>query len=106
VGNQKTDRAGSPFFSLGSSPGAGMIVLTVRDARRLMRTASQTASIPLDDDFDEEYTNALVEEIAPAVQVRIVRLITLVELKRAAARPQDIADLDELRRLHEDLPRA
>lgn len=51
-------------------------------------------------DFDEEYRLALVEDVAPGVPVRIVRLETLLRLKREAGRPQDLADLAELRLLH------
>lgn len=51
-------------------------------------------------DFDEEYQGALVEEIAAGVPVRIVRLATLLRLKRDAGRPQDLADIAELGLLH------
>ena len=51
-------------------------------------------------DFDEEYRHALVEEVAPGVPVRIVCLATLLRLKRDAGRPQDLADIAELRLLH------
>ena len=51
-------------------------------------------------DFDEEYQNALVEDIAPGVPVRIVRLATLLRLKQEAGRPQDLADIAELRLLN------
>jgi hypothetical protein len=52
-------------------------------------------------DFEQEYGSALVEEVAPGVPVRILRLEALLELKRAAGRPQDMADIAELRSLHE-----
>ena len=51
-------------------------------------------------DFQSEYDAAFVEEIAPSVPLRIVRLKTLLQLKRAAGRPQDIADIAELCRIH------
>ena len=51
-------------------------------------------------DFEDEYQNALVEDIAPGVPIRIVRLTTLLRLKREAGRPQDMADVAELRLLH------
>jgi hypothetical protein len=51
-------------------------------------------------EFDEEYQSALVEDIARGVPVHIVRLATLLRLKRAAGRPQDLADIAELRLLH------
>ena len=57
-------------------------------------------------DFDEEYWHALREEIAPGIPVRILRLSTLLRLKQDAGRPQDLADIDELRRLHGEDPDA
>jgi predicted nucleotidyltransferase len=53
-------------------------------------------------DFETEYARALVEEVAPGVPVRIVQLDTLLRLKRAAGRPQDLADIAELGLLHGD----
>jgi hypothetical protein len=43
---------------------------------------------------------ALVEELAPGVSVRILRLPALLQMKRSAGRPQDLADVDELNLLH------
>jgi hypothetical protein len=51
-------------------------------------------------DFDQEYELALVEEIAPALPVRILRLETLLKMKDEAGRPQDVADAAELRDIH------
>jgi predicted nucleotidyltransferase len=51
-------------------------------------------------DFADEYQRALTEEITPGVPVRIVRLEALLRLKRAAGRPQDLADIAELKLLH------
>lgn len=51
-------------------------------------------------DFDEEYRHALVVEAAPGVDLRILRLESLVGMKVAAGRPQDLADIAELRLLH------
>lgn len=53
-------------------------------------------------DFSAEHRLALVEEIAPGVPVRIIRLETLIRLKEAAGRPQDLADIAELKLLHGD----
>jgi hypothetical protein len=50
--------------------------------------------------FDEEYARAELREISPGVVVRIVSLPTLFEMKRAAGRPKDLADIDELSLLH------
>ncbi len=52
-------------------------------------------------DFSEEHRLAMVEEIAPGVSVRILRLESLLRLKQEAGRPQDLADIAELRLLHE-----
>ena len=48
-------------------------------------------------DFREEHRLALAEELAPGVVVRIVRLSTLIRMKQAAGRAQDLADIAELR---------
>jgi hypothetical protein len=53
-------------------------------------------------DFDEEYEHALMEQLAPDVPVRILRLKALLRLKRDAARPQDLADVAELELLHDE----
>lgn len=51
-------------------------------------------------DFDEEHRLALTEEVATGAPVRILRLATLLKLKREAGRPQDLADVAELQLLH------
>lgn len=51
-------------------------------------------------DFEKEYRAALVNESAPGLPVRIVRLPMLLEMKRLAGRSQDLADIDELNLLH------
>ena len=53
-------------------------------------------------DFEAEYRRALVEYVSPGVSVRILRLGTLLRLKREAGRSQDLADIEELRLLHGD----
>ena len=57
-------------------------------------------------DFRAEYDAAIVEDVAPGVPVRIVRLETLLRLKQEAGRPQDLADIAELRLLHRERPDA
>ncbi len=47
--------------------------------------------------FDEEYDRAAVRELVGIGGVHVVSLPTLVRLKEAAGRPQDLADLDQLR---------
>jgi len=43
-----------------------------------------------------------VEEIAPGVPLRFLRLDELIRLKQQAGRPQDLADIDQLRKIHGD----
>jgi hypothetical protein len=76
----------------------GMLVLTFHSDRHRETPIDVFVNEPFD--FDEEYQNALREDIAPGVPVRIVRLSTLLRIKEAAGRPQDLADIAELRRLH------
>lgn len=47
--------------------------------------------------FDDEYARALVERVADDVPVRIVSLEGLIRMKESAGRPQDRADIAELR---------
>ncbi|MFN2507513.1 MAG: hypothetical protein ABR589_01935 [Chthoniobacterales bacterium] len=51
-------------------------------------------------DFAAEYERAEKREVATGVPVRIVALQTLFEMKRAANRPKDLADIDELSLLY------
>lgn len=51
-------------------------------------------------DFEREYAKADVLESATGSPVRIVSLATLLKMKRQAARPQDMADIDEINLLH------
>lgn len=47
--------------------------------------------------FDEEYERAVIREIAGIGGVRVVSLTTLMRMKEDAGRPQDVADIDNLR---------
>lgn len=51
-------------------------------------------------DFTSEHAHARVAELSPGVTVRILRLPTLLRMKADAGRPQDLADVAELRRIH------
>ena len=51
-------------------------------------------------DFALEYERASEREVASGLTVRIVALETLFAMKRAANRPKDLADIDELSLLH------
>lgn len=45
--------------------------------------------------FDEEFERAVVKPLGD-VQVRVVSLSTLIDMKKAAGRPQDLIDVDNL----------
>lgn len=47
--------------------------------------------------FEEEYMAATIREISGVGGVRVVSLGTLKRMKEEAGRPQDLADLDNLR---------
>lgn len=51
-------------------------------------------------EFESEHAQAEVVEVAPGVPLRILRLATLLRMKAEAGRPQDLADVAELRRIH------
>ena len=52
-------------------------------------------------DFDREFAAARRENLLGAMQAPIVRYETLIEMKKAAGRPQDLADIADLNRLQE-----
>lgn len=49
-------------------------------------------------DFSRELAAASHERVMEGVLAPVVSYATLVEMKRAAGRPQDLADLDDLAR--------
>ncbi len=49
-------------------------------------------------DFRAELDRALVQEVCPGVAAPVVTLETLLQMKRAAARPHDLIDIEELQR--------
>jgi hypothetical protein len=51
-------------------------------------------------DFETEFANALVVQLANDVPVHIVSFAGLLRLKRAAGRPQDLTDVAELLAVH------
>jgi hypothetical protein len=75
----------------------GMTVLNFHSDRHRETPVDVFVTEPFD--FDEEHRLALVEEVAPSVPLHIVRLETLLRLKQEAGRPQDLADVAELRSL-------
>lgn len=82
----------------------GMTVLNFHSDQHRETPIDVFVSEPFD--FSVEFAAALVEEVAPGVRVRIVRLETLLRLKKEAGRPQDLADIAELRMLHRENPNA
>ncbi|MFI5309702.1 MAG: hypothetical protein ACHQQ3_00600 [Gemmatimonadales bacterium] len=112
------DRAFRALETMGYHPSVPVSAADLADAERRSRLATEKGmtvigfcsethwETPVDlftsepFDFTREYDRALVEEVAPGVPVRIVQLDTLIRLKRAAARPQDLADIAELHFLH------
>jgi hypothetical protein len=48
-------------------------------------------------EFDREYARALVKPLKPRVDVRFVSVPTLIAMKSAAGRPQDLLDIESLR---------
>jgi len=80
----------------------GMVVLSFQSDQHPGTPVDLFASEPFD--FDIEHDAAMVNEIAPGVPMRIVRLTTLLGLKREAGRPQDLADFAELRLVHPESP--
>lgn len=51
--------------------------------------------------FDSARDRAEVQELAPGVEVPFVSLDDLVAMKRAAGRPQDLIDIDQLERIRD-----
>lgn len=54
-------------------------------------------------DFNTEYESAMVSELAPGLEVRFVRLATLIGMKEATGRPRDADDAQHLRWILEEL---
>ena len=52
--------------------------------------------------FEDEYRNALIKPLHGTTPVRFVSIPTLIRMKEAAGRPQDIIDIDHLRMRLED----
>jgi hypothetical protein len=82
----------------------GMTVLNFHSDRHRETPVDVFVSEPFD--FNREHGLALVEEVAPGVPLRIVRLETLLRIKEDAGRPQDLADVAELRSLQGEGPDA
>ena len=53
--------------------------------------------------FEEEYAEAMVGEVAPGLNVRFVRLRTLIRMKRETGRARDEDDAEHLRWILEEM---
>jgi hypothetical protein len=51
--------------------------------------------------FDVEYDQALIDEVAPGLSVRFVGIEALIEMKKAAGREKDLEDIRQLNILRE-----
>ena len=49
-------------------------------------------------DFDTEYNEGLLQELAPGLALRFPRLETLIQMKLSAGRPKDLIDVEYLRK--------
>ncbi|MBI1825833.1 MAG: nucleotidyl transferase AbiEii/AbiGii toxin family protein [Planctomycetes bacterium] len=54
--------------------------------------------------FDEEYQNAIQKGMSNGAVVRFVSLDTLIRMKTEAARPRDLADVEELKQVKKNRP--
>jgi hypothetical protein len=81
----------------------GMTVLNFHSDRHRETPLDVFVSEPFD--FTTEHSKALVEEVAAGVPIRVLRYESLLELKRRAGRPQDLADIAELETLRKGGPR-
>ena len=52
-------------------------------------------------DFEEEYRNAVLHSVLPTENAPILRYGALLEMRRGAGRPQDLADVAELEKVRE-----
>lgn len=50
-------------------------------------------------DFDREFDRAFLDELSPGLFARVVAREALIDMKLAAGRPQDLQDIEELRRV-------
>lgn len=76
----------------------GMVVLNFQSDQHSETPLNIFVTEPFD--FEAEHFAAVVVEIGQGVPVRILRLEALLRLKKQAGRPQDLADIAELRAIH------
>jgi len=76
----------------------GMVVLKLWSDTHARTVVDVFTEEPFD--FDEEHRNRRCEEIEEGLPMPFVRLETLMEMKRQAGRPQDLLDIENLRKLN------
>jgi hypothetical protein len=76
----------------------GMVVLKFWSDMHLETPLDVFAYLPFD--FQVEWNMAFWQELEPGLQVPIIRLAALEQMKREAGRPKDLADIDELKLIH------
>ena len=77
---------------------AGMIVFQVADLRRPDTRLDIFVTEPFD--FDEEFAQAKWEDVG-GIAAPVLRVETLIEMKRAVARDKDLIDVDALLKIVE-----
>ncbi|MGH8528981.1 MAG: nucleotidyl transferase AbiEii/AbiGii toxin family protein [Nevskiales bacterium] len=72
----------------------GMMVLNLYSDQHRETNIDLFVTEPFD--FDAEYENAYVQELAPGLKLRAAGLNVLIEMKRKAGRAKDLADIEQL----------
>ncbi|MGQ0464071.1 MAG: hypothetical protein ACT4QG_02005 [Sporichthyaceae bacterium] len=78
--------------------GGGIAVVPFYDPERVAREVDMFVAYPLD--FERLVASAVPTRIGEYT-VRVAAIGDLLEMKRAAGRPQDLADIDALERLRD-----
>jgi protein-disulfide isomerase len=78
----------------------GMQVLNLFSDRN--RTTPVDVFVTEPFDFQCEYDNSMVAEIAPGLPVRFVSIATLIRMKQVAGRAKDLDDIEHLRMILDD----
>ena len=76
----------------------GMVVLPMTSTRYPEAPLDLFVTEPFS--FPDEHAAAVWQELAPGLRIPVIRLETLLAMKRGSGRPKDLADLDELNLLY------
>lgn len=76
----------------------GMVVLPMTSDRHPSTPLDLFVTEPFE--FSEEHAAAFWQELSPGLMIPVIRLETLLAMKRESGRPKDLADLDELNLLY------